>query len=875
MDDQTDQRTAPLIGFGSRGFCLLSGDPNHHPRRSLSFVGTGGTSVTAARNDSIEYPEQGESSRVSVHPSSSKSILQKSAPVSPKLGSSSSLSSRKTCRMQQNSIPLGQWSSAQNSSAGLAQLRSSSPTCQRGVAYRPGSSYRLGLSETSNLTASERKMNFVFLREAASLSQSNQLLSINSSAEKPDPEALSGRVLDGEHNRSSLDEFNEKRRLSDLVQKNGRHSVQTGIEHEQFSHFGVGSSLYPMATMLINDSDRQLIDLGNRGVETSFDNISVSPVAVDRMAEDLIEPISTSNSDSVFHSSVNQMTQEQESLNRKVADHSDESPVGQVGEVVNVSRSPGFKCKSSISRTANQFASQSCSQDLSAGYGSIDIYKGRSSVEASTSTDRHNASSSRHTLVSDSQQSSFSSYIGHVSENPWNGMPYQTRNTINGQESHSVRRLAEGSLANNTSVAISQRSVLDGPVLLPDHRNLLDRRFPPQAFRRTISSMESNTGCSVELIGGETDLELELPNLSNDTVLRVTNRISMPFSRHRGLNSPSLRGRNSVGALQRRNDTAFGAVNSSGQIATNRYIRRVERNISSESPSRRLVGSLEMENRISRSMESASLYNLLIGDEINNNTSIVSSLPSLRPPPLPSEIHCSRPETLSTDSISLPLTRPAPQETHPLPSLASAHNVNPLSFFDSSMFDRSTPVRGPQERSMRPNSEGVRQRSFRRRSAINENQSGFAMTGFVEVLSALQCIEQNEVLTYEQVLMLEETLLSSGISLHDQHSAMRLDIDNMSYEELLALEERIGYVSTGLSEETISNCLEKSFYTSNTNQASQSMDIEVKCSICQEEYEERDELGSLKCNHSYHEACIKQWLLQKNKCPVCNNSVIS
>ena len=30
--------------------------------------------------------------------------------------------------------------------------------------------------------------------------------------------------------------------------------------------------------------------------------------------------------------------------------------------------------------------------------------------------------------------------------------------------------------------------------------------------------------------------------------------------------------------------------------------------------------------------------------------------------------------------------------------------------------------------------------------------------------------------------MLEETLLSNGISLHDQHSAMRLDIDNMSYE---------------------------------------------------------------------------------------------
>lgn len=871
MDDHPNQRTERLIGFSSRGFCILSEDPNHHPRRSHSFVGTGGMSVTSAKNDSIEYQEQEESSRVSVHPSSSKSMLQKSAAVTPKLSSSSALSSRKTCRMQQSSITLGQWSSAQNSSAGLAQLRPSSPTCQRGVAYRPGSSYRLGLSETTNLTASERQMNFVFLREAGSLSQSNQLCSINSSAENPDHEALSGRVLNGDLNGSSLDELNEHSRLSDLVQKNGRHSVRTGMEHEEFSHFGVGSSLYPMTTVLINDSDRQLIDLETRGVETNFDNIS--PVAVNVMAEDLIEPVSASNSDSLFHSSVSQITQEQVSLNRKMADHSNKSRVGQ-GEVVNVSMSPGFKCKSSISRTASQFSSQSCYQDLSAGYGSTDIYNGRSSVEASTSTGGHNASSSRHTLVSDSPQSSFSPYMDHVSENSWNGMPNQTRRTIDGQESHRVRRLAEGSLANNTSVAVSQRSMHNGAALLPDHQNLLDRSLPPQDFRRPSAAMESTTGCSVELIGGETDLELQLPNLSNDAVLRVTNRISMPFSRHRGLNSPSFRGRNSIGALQRRNDTAFGAANSLGQTASNRYIRRVERNISSEVPSRRPVGSLEMENRISRSMESASLYNLLVGDESNNNASIVSSLSPLRRPPFPSEIRCRRPETLPTDSISLPLIRPATQETHPLPSLASTLNVNPLSFFDSSMFDRSTSVRGPQERSMRPSSEGVRQRSFRRRSAVNESQSGFAITGFAEVLSALQCIEQNEVLTYEQVLMLEETLLSSGINLHDQHSAMRLDIDNMSYEELLALEERIGYVSTGLSEDTVSKCLKKSFY-SNTEQASQTMDIEIKCSICQEEYEERDELGSLKCSHSYHEACIKQWLLQKNKCPVCNISVIS
>ena len=46
--------------------------------------------------------------------------------------------------------------------------------------------------------------------------------------------------------------------------------------------------------------------------------------------------------------------------------------------------------------------------------------------------------------------------------------------------------------------------------------------------------MESAIGCSIELIGGETDLELELPDPNNDTILCVTNWVSMPFSRYVG-----------------------------------------------------------------------------------------------------------------------------------------------------------------------------------------------------------------------------------------------------------------------------------------------------------------------------------------------------
>ena len=78
------------------------------------------------------------------------------------------------------------------------------------------------------------------------------------------------------------------------------------MENEEFSHFGVGSYLYPTETMLINDSYRSLIDLGTRDFETSDDDIS--PVVVDIMVKGLSKPIGASNSNSLFHSSVNQMT---------------------------------------------------------------------------------------------------------------------------------------------------------------------------------------------------------------------------------------------------------------------------------------------------------------------------------------------------------------------------------------------------------------------------------------------------------------------------------------------------------------------------------------------------------------------------------------
>lgn len=113
-------------------------------------------------------------------------------------------------------------------------------------------------------------------------------------------------------------------------------------------------------------------------------------------------------------------------------------------------------------------------------------------------------------------------------------------------------------------------------------------------------------------------------------------------------------------------------------------------------------------------------------------------------------------------------------------------------------------------------------------------------------------------------------MYASSRNLFDQYGDLRLDIDNMGYEELLALGERIGNVSTGLSEDMVSKCLMEA-----QNSSTQS-DEEGTCCICLEEYGNGEEVGRLKkCGHNYHVSCIRKWLSLKNACPICKVSAFT
>ncbi|CAM0909637.1 unnamed protein product [Alopecurus aequalis] len=150
------------------------------------------------------------------------------------------------------------------------------------------------------------------------------------------------------------------------------------------------------------------------------------------------------------------------------------------------------------------------------------------------------------------------------------------------------------------------------------------------------------------------------------------------------------------------------------------------------------------------------------------------------------------------------------------------------------------------------------------------------MDGIAEVLLALERIEHDDELSYEQLLVLETNLFLSGLGLNDHHRDMRMDIDDMSYEELLQLEDRIGSVSTALSEEQFAKCLSRNLYkrTDRVLEVNRAVVDDVKCSICQEEYIEGEEVGRMRCEHQYHVCCIQEWLRQKNWCPICKASAM-
>ncbi|CDW87640.1 zinc finger [Stylonychia lemnae] len=152
----------------------------------------------------------------------------------------------------------------------------------------------------------------------------------------------------------------------------------------------------------------------------------------------------------------------------------------------------------------------------------------------------------------------------------------------------------------------------------------------------------------------------------------------------------------------------------------------------------------------------------------------------------------------------------------------------------------------------------------------------------LEEIRALQLaiqFEEQERRQRDRTMMMEmmmghpAMLLGSSQQLMEQQQLERVieeskrdNPDNMTYEQMLELGERIGKVSKGFTKEQISKIPWKFWRTNSTKQNS--------CSVCFEEFANNQKFKILpNCQHEYHSECINKWLEDEKRCPVCNKNV--
>jgi len=104
------------------------------------------------------------------------------------------------------------------------------------------------------------------------------------------------------------------------------------------------------------------------------------------------------------------------------------------------------------------------------------------------------------------------------------------------------------------------------------------------------------------------------------------------------------------------------------------------------------------------------------------------------------------------------------------------------------------------------------------------------------------------------------------------------DSHEMSYDALLRLGERIGDVKEERWACVAHDKIEKIptlLFKPSMAEGKDENHTEVKCLICQENYEEGEELRCLPCQHCFHKDCVDTWLSTKDTCAFCRKSIES
>jgi chromosome segregation ATPase len=125
--------------------------------------------------------------------------------------------------------------------------------------------------------------------------------------------------------------------------------------------------------------------------------------------------------------------------------------------------------------------------------------------------------------------------------------------------------------------------------------------------------------------------------------------------------------------------------------------------------------------------------------------------------------------------------------------------------------------------------------------------------------------KQNEDLEKKINDIAEELDEAGGLDLSGSLSVGQPNVDEMTYEQLLELEEQMGNVANGLTEEEIKNLKYDKYVKDKYS--------EDKCIICQYNFIELESIVGLPCKHFFHFNCLKPWVDKQHYCPLCKTNI--
>ena len=107
--------------------------------------------------------------------------------------------------------------------------------------------------------------------------------------------------------------------------------------------------------------------------------------------------------------------------------------------------------------------------------------------------------------------------------------------------------------------------------------------------------------------------------------------------------------------------------------------------------------------------------------------------------------------------------------------------------------------------------------------------------------------------------------IDGEFDLEDSIGIAQPNVDEMTYEQLLELEEQMGNVSNGLTDEEIKALKHDKFIKNKY--------LEDKCIICQYNFKELEPVVGLPCKHCFHFNCLKPWIEKQHYCPLCKSNI--